>query len=194
MGFFDALFGRRKPVPVGPERLFAMSTAQVALESDQRLEPTGDAGICFRGIASGPFGLLQADLEQLLKMAGKDEQVTMKSFEDELNYRWFVFTSPDFQSLVATIHIVSQTLIEKGYDTQLLFAIFAFKNADGKPIYWIYNYKRGTFYPFVPQSDSHDKTRQRNNPEEMRLATVMEKELPLEKDLQFWYPVWDLQV
>jgi len=194
MGFFDALFGRRKPVPVGPERLFAMSTAQVALESEQRLEPTGSAGICFRGIESGPFGLLQADLEQLLKIAGKDEQVTMKSFEDELKYRWFVFTSSDFQALVATIHIVSQTLIEKGYDTQLLFAIFAFKNAGGKPIYWVYNYKRGTFYPFVPQTDSHDKTRQRNNPEEMRLATAIGKELPVEQDFQFWYPVWDLQL
>ena len=31
MGFFDTLFGRQKPVPVGPERLFAMSTAQLTL-------------------------------------------------------------------------------------------------------------------------------------------------------------------
>jgi hypothetical protein len=46
----------------------------------------------------------------------------------------------------------------------------------------------------VPQTDSHDKTRQRNNPEEMRLATAMDKELPMEKDFQFWFPVWDLQL
>jgi len=28
----------------------------------------------------------------------------------------------------------------------------------------------------------------------MRLATAMDKELPMEKDFQFWYPVWDLQL
>ena len=77
--------------------------------------------------------------------------------------------------------------------TQPLHAVFKFDGPD-HPIYWIYNYKRGTFYPFVPQTDSHDKTRQRNNPEEMRLATAIGKELPVEQDFQFWYPVWDLQL
>ncbi len=54
MGFFDSLFGRQKPVPVGPERLFAMSTAQLTLETEQHLTPTGNAAICFKGVASGP--------------------------------------------------------------------------------------------------------------------------------------------
>jgi hypothetical protein len=197
MGFFDTLFGRQKPVPVGPERLFAMSTAQITLETDQRLTPTGSAAICFKRIASGPFAALQADLEQLLQLTVKDDQLHVKAFEDELSYQWFIFSGKDFQALVTTLHVASQTLIEKGYGSQLLFAIFAFADVDGQPVYWIYNYKRGTFYPFVPRPDSHNPMRTRDNAEEMRLATALGKggkELPVEQELGYWFPVWDLQL
>jgi PspAB-like protein len=192
MGFLDALFGRQKPVPVGPERLFAMSTAQITLETEQRLAPAGGAAICFKRIASAPFAALQADLQQLLQLTSKDAQLTLRTIEDDLGYQWFIFSGSDFQALVTTLHVASQTLIEKGYDSQLLFAIFAFKDAESRPVYWVYNYKRGTFYPFVPRPDSHSPLKQRDNAEEMRLATTLDKELPMEKELGFWYAVWDL--
>ena len=192
MGFFDTLFGRQKPVPVGPERLFAMSTAQITLETEQHLTSAGAVAICFKRIPSGPFQGLQADLQQLLQMTAKDEQLQFRAFEDQLGYQWFIFSSPDFQALVTALHMVSQTLIEKGYGSQLLFALFAFKDAESRPVYWIYNYKRGTFYPFVPRPDSHSRAHQRDNPEELRLSAALKGELPVEQDLEYWYPVWDL--
>ncbi|HLY31885.1 MAG TPA: hypothetical protein VKQ36_12720 [Ktedonobacterales bacterium] len=192
MGFFDALFGRQKPIPVGPERLFAMSTAQVTLEVEQQLTPTGSAAICFKGIASGAFVSIQSDLEQLLRLTSKDDQLTLKPYKDSLGYSWFIFTGADFQALVAALHTASQTLIDKGYDSQLLFALFAFKMAQGNEMYWMYNYKRGFFYPFVPKKDTHDPLRQRDNPQELRLASAVGKELPVEQEYERWYPVWDL--
>ena len=191
MGILDTLFGRQKPVPVGPERLFAMSTAQLALVTDQNLTPTGKAGICFKGIASGPFAEIQRNLEQLLQIASRDGGLAIKPYEDNLGYRWFLLESKDFQELVTALHMASQTLIEKGYDTQLLFAIFPFKTADGAEMYWIYNYKRGVFYPFVPQSTTRDSLHRRDNAEEMRLATALKKELPIEDELERWFPVWN---
>jgi hypothetical protein len=191
MGIFDTLFGRQKPVPVGPEHLFAMSTAQPAFETAEHLTPTGTAGLCFKGIASGPFTQIQHDLEDLLRLAGRDDGLSLKPFNDKLGYRWFIFDAKDFQALVTALHMASQTLIEKGYDSQILFAIFAFTTEQGSPVYWIYNYKRGMFYPFVPQSDTHDVLHRRDNAEEMRLATALEKELPVEKELERWFPVWD---
>ncbi|HEX6123188.1 MAG TPA: hypothetical protein VFY89_08505, partial [Ktedonobacterales bacterium] len=179
---------------VGPERLFAMSTAQITLETEQHLTPTNTAGLCFKAIASGPFQQIQRDLEQLLQLTARDDGMTIKPYEDNLGYRWFLLSAKDFQSLVTTMHVASQTLIEKGYDTQLLFAIFAFKTAEGSPLYWIYNYKRGFFYPFVPQTDSHDPQHRRDNAEEMRLATALGNELPVEQELERWYPVWDLPI
>jgi hypothetical protein len=192
MGFFETLFGRQKPVPVGPERLFAMSTAQITLETEQHLTPAGAVAICFKRIASGPFQELQSELRQLLDLTTKDAALQLKTFEDPLGYQWFIFSGADFQALVTTLHVASQTLIEKGYGSQLLFAIFPFKDADGEPVYWIYNYKRGTFYPFVPRPDSHSSARRRDNAEELRLSAALGKELPVEQDLQYWYPVWDL--
>ncbi|HEX5440040.1 MAG TPA: hypothetical protein VFW76_04105, partial [Ktedonobacterales bacterium] len=125
MGFFDTLFGRQKPVPVGPERLFAMSTAQLTLETSQQLTPTGSAAICFKGVASGPFKSIQAELSQLLELTGRDDQLTIKPYEDDFGYRWFIFTGKDFQALVTTLHVASETLIAKGYGSMLMFAMFA---------------------------------------------------------------------
>ena len=59
MGFFDTLFGRQKPAPAGPDKIFAMSTAQVTLQTEQNLTPTGSAAMCFKGMASGPVSAIQ---------------------------------------------------------------------------------------------------------------------------------------
>lgn len=190
MGFFETLFGRQKPVKANPERLFAMSTADLTLRTTLDLAPSGKAGICFQGLASGPFKQLQKELAQLMQIASKDGDTQARPWEDELGYKWFLIEGSNFQSLVATVHMVSQSLLEEGYGTQLLAAVFRFNDEKGRPIYWIYNYKRGAFYPFVPRPDSH--SRHRDNAEEMHLSTVMERELPVEKELERWYALWDL--
>ncbi len=196
MGLLDSLLGRQKPVPVGPERLFAISTAQIALEAEQSLTPAGVAAMCFKNIASGPFTKLQQDLDSMLKLSDSATQgettAKYRAYKDDLGYSWLIFESADFQTLVTTIHVASRTLLDQGYDSQLLFAIFDFKTTAGGHDYWIYNYKRGFYYPFVPQQDSHDTLRRRNNPEELRLAAAMTKELPVEQEIERWYPVWDL--
>ncbi len=192
MSIFDTLFGRQKPVPVGPERLFAMSTADITLETEQHLTPTGSVALCFKGIASGPFQEIQKDLEQLLQLTGRDDQMQIKPFADDFGYRWFIVTGKDFQGLITALHVASQTLLEKGYGTQLLFAIFAFTSEQSGRVYWIYNYKRGTFYPFIPMVDSKDTQRRRNNAEELRLAAAMKKEMPIEDETERWFAVWNL--
>lgn len=192
MSFLDTLFGRQKPVPVGPERLFAMSTAQTTLEVEQNLTPAGVAAMCFKDVASAPFAQMQRDLDQLLHLAGRDDAITFRPYKDDLGYSWLIFEGKDFQALVTTLHVASRTLLDQGYGSQLLFAIFAFKDSNDHALYWMYNYKRGFFYPFVPQNDSHDRLRRRNNPEELRLASALGKDLPMEQEIERWYPVWDL--
>lgn len=191
MGIFDALFGRQKPVPPAKnERLFAISTADVTLRTQEDLQPATTAGICFKGVASGPFNQIQQELQELLKVAATDSPTTARPFEDALGYKWILLDGQDFQSTVVTIHMVSQTLIDEGYGEQLLAAVFRFNDTSGKPTYFIYNYKRGSFYPFVPRPDSH--SHQRNNPDELRMATVMKRDLPMEPELERWYAMWDL--
>ena len=54
-------------------------------------------------------------------------------------------------------------------------------------VYWIYNYKRGTFYPFVPAvgrpaRDSESASRGSRR----RSATSS----PVEAELERWFPLW----
>jgi hypothetical protein len=64
----------------------------------------------------------------------------------------------------------------------LLAAVFKF--AGGKlPVLWIYGYKRGAFWPFVPTGDGQE----RDNAEELELKAKLEKELPVEEDLSRWF-------
>lgn len=191
MSFFETLFGRQKPTPAGPDKIFAMSTAQVTLQTEQNLTTTNAAGICFKGMASGPFNAIEKELEQLLALTERDDHLAIKQAEDSMGYRWYVFSGTDFQALVTTVHMASSTLIERGYGSQLLFALFPFKNDRGKEIYWIYNYKRSAFYPFVPQRDASDPGRQRDNAEELRLSAALGKEMPIEGELERWFAVWN---
>jgi GNAT superfamily N-acetyltransferase len=95
----------------------------------------------------------------------------------------------DFNNLVATVHMVSRELQDSGFGEQLLAAIVQFAEEHGRNVYWIYNYKRGAFYPFVPAAN---KTR--DNATEMRLSSVMARELKIEDDMSKWYALWGIPI
>ena len=48
-----------------------------------------------------------------------------------------------------SLNTVSVELQGGGYGDRLLAAVFSFEEK-GRPIYFIYNFKRGAYYPFVP--------------------------------------------
>ncbi len=187
--FFDALLGRTRPVKPQIEKLFAMSTAYVTLTVDLQLKTMGRAGICFRPISSSRFDRIDQDLDDLLKVSGKESGAKVQTTTDSFNYQWVVVDDDDFEDLVATVHVVNLTLQDGGYGEQLLASVFRFVDGKGQTIYFIYNYKRGLFYPFVPIGE-----RRRDNAYELRLAAVMERELPMEKDYERWFPLWGIPV
>ncbi len=189
MKFLDALLGRSRPVRSHLERLMSISTAAFAFAASNGLESTGSAGICFRSLSSSQFAGLQRELAELLDVSGKETGTDTLIKEDSFGFHWVVLEDPDFEDLVTTIHMVSLTLSEHGYRDQLLAAAFRFKDAAGAGTYWIYNYKRGSFYPFAPTG-----TRTRDNALELRMQAVADRELPLEADQSKWYALWELPV
>ena len=63
---------------------------------------------------------------------------------------------------MVALNTVSVELQGGGYGDRLLAAVFAFEDENGKPVYFIYNFKRGTYYPFVPApGDKARNTEQR---------------------------------
>jgi hypothetical protein len=70
--------------------------------------------------------------------------------------------------------------------------VFAFQDERGRPLYLIYNYKRGSFYPFVPAGGGG--TGQRDNERELVLKAQLGSELPLESELSRWFPLWGIPI
>jgi hypothetical protein len=191
MGFLDVLRGKRqikKPVPT--DRVFAMTTAQVTMELELGLESAGKAAIVFQPLATADFEGIVRDMEEVVRSAGSDTGTTIETRDDEFGYRWMVLVDPDFEDLVVGINAVSTALEAGGYGDRILCAVFAFRDAQGKPIYWIYNYKRGTFYPFVPAGGAQ----QRDSEHELRLKAQIGNELPIEAELERWFPLWGIPI
>ncbi|MCX9011591.1 MAG: hypothetical protein OIN66_10780 [Candidatus Methanoperedens sp.] len=186
MGLLDTLLGRSKLPKPKPDKLFAMSTAYVTLNTNLALVSTG-AGICFKPLEASRFARAEIEIRELLQQSCKETNTQYSIKKDSYGYMWIVLNDPDFEDLVTTLYMVSETLTEHGFGEQLLCAVFKFRGESD--VYWIYNYKQGTFYPFVPSGD-----KKRDIPYEFRLRAIMEKELPIEKDVERWFPLWDIPV
>lgn len=190
MGFLDALFGRSRPTRPKTEAFFALSTAQVTLETSLQWKSAGRAGVCYRPVESGDFADVEKELEELLRFSSEESHARVEFQRDAYGYRWAILTDPDFDDLVTTVHMVAETLKEKGYGSQLLSAVWRFLTEEGRGAYLVYNYKRGNFYPFIPAEGE----KKRNNALELRAGAVLEGELPWETDPTRWYALWDCPV
>ncbi len=186
MGLLDALFGRNKPERSQTEQIFAIATARVTLEMNLGLAPGQEAGVVYRPLQSGAFDRAGEELDELLQLSVRESGSRIHRRRDEYGYEWVLVQDPQFEDLVSTIHMVSLTLTDKGFRDQLLAAAFRFEK-DGQPVYWLYNFKRGAFYPFVPRGANR-----RDNGQELRYGALMEKELPVEKQTDQWYPLWGI--
>jgi hypothetical protein len=189
MSFLDTILGRSKPVKAKTEQIFAISTAAITLDTRWGLKPSGDGAVVFKPLTSSYFAQTEQEIDDLLALSAREQGSTVRREHDDLGYQWVIVQDPEFEDLVAAIHMVTLTLQERGFRDQLLAAVFRFDGGRGGPIYWIYNYKRGAFYPFVPRGDH-----QRDNAEELRLGAVMDRELPMEKNAAQWYALWGIPI
>ena len=190
MGFLDVLIGRRKLAKPAPDRLFAISTAYVAMETGLGMSSRGAAAIVFQPLATADFESIVRDMEEVVRATAKDSGTTVTSSDDTYGYRWLVLKGSDFDDLVVGINAVSSALEAGGYGERVLCAVFAFNDSQKRPIYWIYNYKRGTFYPFAPAAGAE----QRDNERELILKAQLGKELPVEQELERWFPLWGIPI
>jgi hypothetical protein len=192
LGLTDVLFGRKKLKDPARERLFAISTARITLQTELDLKPTGSAGVCFKSLSAGEFVRAENELQQLLDAVATESGSKVERKSDEFGFEWLVVRDADFEDLVATVHMVASELHSRGFGQQLLAAVFPFEGGgfDEKRVYWIYGFKRGAFWPFVPTGTD----KERDNAEELELKAKLEKELPIEEDLSRWFGVFEAPV
>ncbi len=168
-----------------PEDLFGMSTAYVTMEADLGYTNAGAAALCFSSVDSTDFGEMVDEVEAILDAGAEETGTTFSQHSDDHGYNWVVLEDSDPEDLLTTIHFAADTFIEQGYGSRLLAAVFAFDKTDTDHAYWIYSFRRGAYYPFVP-TGTHD----RDSRAEFKLQSVLDGELGIEGDEQYWYPLW----
>ena len=185
MGLLDALLGRTKPVPPKLDALFALPSAAITLQAATDFVPTGTGSVCFRAAEGKAFSDIEHDVTDLLSMGQEKTKITVSA--DSYGFTWLVaaHSADDVEGLVTDLHAVNSSLADGGFGPQLLCTIVAFRDSSSRPLGLVYLYKRGTFYPFAPQSGER-----RDNALELQIRGVLSSDLKIEPDLSRWFPVW----
>ncbi len=188
MGLADILLGRKKLKGPAQDRLFALSTARVTLDTELGLKTAGSGGIVFKPLSAGEFVRAENDLQQVLDAVAGESGSRLERKSDDFGYEWIVVRDADLEDQVTTVHAVAQGLQEAGFGEQLLAAAFKFESkfGDRKVVYWVYGYKQGAFWPFVPTGE-----KDRDNAEELELKAKLDNELPIEPDLSRWFGLFN---
>jgi hypothetical protein len=197
MGFLDVITGKRKLAAPAPDRLFAMSTAYVTLETGLGISSRGAAGIVFQPLATADFESIVRDMEEVVRATAGDSATTVDTSDDAYGFRWLILRGAGFDDLVVGINAVSSALEGGGYGERVLCAVFGFEDAQKRPLYWIYNYKRGSFYPFAPAGGAGGGTSEaggRDTERELVLKAQIGAELPVEQELERWFPLWGIPI
>jgi hypothetical protein len=193
VGLRDILTGRHAVKGPAPDRLFAITTAYVTLQSEHGIEPAGSAAIVFQALATSEFEATLKEMEQVVTAAGGESGTSVATEDDNYGYRWMILKSPagapSVEDLAVGINAVSGSIETAGHGERLLCAVFAFADQQKRRVYFIYNYKRGHWYPFVPTGQS-----ERSTERELQLKAQMEGELPIEPELERWFPLWGIPI
>jgi hypothetical protein len=191
VGFLDALLGRRKAAPpAARDRLFAMSTAYVTLDTGHDVHSRGVAAIVFQPLATADFTQIVRDMEDVVRSTGEETGTTIDTSDDSFGYRWMIVRDDEVEDLVVAINAVNEAIALGGYGDRVLAAVFAFEDGQKRPVYFIYNVKRGTWYPFAPAPGDQ----QRNVERELQLKAQIDGELPIEPELERWFPLWGVPI
>jgi hypothetical protein len=200
----------------------ALSTAYVKLDSKLGLKSTGRCGILVKNVDIAEFSDVKQYINNFLSNVSDKQKIgwdfSYQSMVDSYGYLWFILEGKAIEDIAVAINAIGNTIHEKGYSRQLLAAIFEFTsgydvdgnrlgmdnvnipvNTNNKSQYLIYNYKLDKFYPFVPLFSSADvegsslrKKGNRNYDQELKIMGQIKDELPLEKEVNLWYPIWNV--
>ncbi len=133
MGLRDILTGRHEVKGPAPDRLFAISTAYITLQSEHQIDPDGTAAIVFQALATSEFEATLRDMEEVVKATGGESGTSVSTEDDSYGYRWMILRNPpgapSVEDLAVGINAVSGSIETAGHGERLLCAVFAFTDA-----------------------------------------------------------------
>ncbi|CAN5233371.1 hypothetical protein BH18THE2_BH18THE2_20150 [soil metagenome] len=195
MNFFRRLregisTGGSKKRETDSDTISSLSSAYIALKTRLDLKSTGRSAICIKKVDLVPFSEMKQEIENFLDASKADFELTYRTIVDPYEYLWIIIMTKTLEDNVAAITSIGDTIEEKGFSDKLLASIFDF-NDGSTANYLIYNYKLDKFYPFVPISEQQKR---RDHDKELKIMSAVGDELPVEKDLSNWYPIWNIPI
>ncbi|MEW6604429.1 MAG: hypothetical protein AB1351_07030 [Thermoproteota archaeon] len=171
------------------QALFSLSSSHITLETKIGLVSTGRCSLGLKEVSGGHFFQMKNEVKSFLDSIRSEFDLIYSMTEDSYGYLWITFEAKKVEDLLAGLTAVGDTIQEKAFGDHILAAVFEFQsNRDNSYIYLIYSYKRNKFYPFAPEGNS----KKRSSEKEMQVMATVGNEMPFEKDMTLWYPLWDL--
>jgi hypothetical protein len=187
-------FRRSKKNPLNSksnsDAIFSLSSAYITLETKLGLKNTGRSAMSMKVVDGMYFSDMKQDIQRFLDASKTDFDLRYRTLTDSYGYLWVIIEGKHMEDILAGVTAVGDMVEEKGFSDKLLAAIFEFSSNienNNSIQYLIYNYKRNNFYPFIPTGQKNRDTEQ-----EMKILSAVGQEVKFEKDMAFWYPIWDL--
>ena len=139
------------------------------------------SAIVLRAVYNSAYDAINKEINDLLAVGGRDFTAKVTSQDDKMGFHWIMFDGPDLEDAVNGLHMTADLIKQAGFADSLLAAMFRFGDW-----YLIYSYRRAAFYPFVPSG-----RQKRSETREFRIRQTLNTALPIEKDPERWYPLWD---
>jgi hypothetical protein len=174
------------------DALFSLCSAQITLETNLDLRYTGKAAMSLKSVSGRFFTEAVAEIKHFLDVSKADSDLSYRIINDSYGYLWIMFESSKIEDIISGISAVGQIIHERSFAKQLLAALFQFsnkKNNNDANQYLVYNYTLNKFYPFAPL----DKNKRDDKIEREIMKTIVD-ELPVEKDVSLWYPIWNFAI
>ena len=177
------MLGRRKSKRAEGERLAKLPAARSTLDYELGLRPSDRAAVCFK-LPAGDFVRNENEVQEALDAVARDLGSRTSRRDDEFGFTWILVVDRGLDELVAAVRLLGSQLKQRGFAPAA--ALFRFDGGE-RPVYLVYGYERGSFWPFVPTGE--DKGR--DNERELELKAKLERELPIEPDLGRWLALFD---
>ena len=189
MALRDVLFGRKKLSEPQDDRLFALTTAAVTLETELGLTTAGAAAVTFKPQSSGRVPQRvrrrrQADRGSAQQCGSQVERKT-----DEYGFDWMIVHDPDLEDLVATAAHARGGADRAGLR---LTAARGGVPVQGRRASGLLDLRLQARRVLAVRPDSADQ--KRDNATELELKAKLEKELPVEQDLTRWLALFDAPI
>ena len=173
---------------IDSDALFSLSSAHVTLETKLNLRNTGKAAIGLKSVSGRLFAETIEEIKHFLDVSKTESDLSYKVINDSYGYLWIILQCVKIEDIISGISAVGQIVHDRNFSKQLFAALFQFSNANNRSNsrYLIYSFALNKFYPFVPVNKN-----ERDNEIEREIMETIVDEVPFEKDVSLWYPIWD---